>query len=479
MKKLLYISTAILGFSFLSCKKELNLAPYNALPPSEVFSSDADFQNAVSGMYLEMRNSGAYYVGGDNSSFIGTNDILTDNLIGFSNSRGTGSQFADWNYNALTTTNFYIDGYAIIRSANEIIANIGNLPESDSVNKNDYLGQALAVRAVVHFDLVRLFGNAYNFAAATDLGVPYVTHVPAYTENPTRDIVKNNYDSVMVDLNNAASLIGDDAPGRLGKAAVYGYLSRLYLDMSDWPNTIASATASLNIESDPGSLTDFPNIWIDQTENGVLFKLKILQTDQLTPGTSFGQGAKAEQIPTAYLFNLYQSNDVRLTSYFEPVTYNGLNINLIIKYLGQGAAGDIQNLVDIKLLRVAEVYLNRAEAYATNGQDALALADLDALRSNRYANFSSGNETGAALKTAIALERRLELAMEGDRFVDLKRKGLGIIRPDMFGGLASALVRPWPAQSLVMSPGDHRFALPIDQNSINASKGVVLQNPGY
>ena len=183
----------------------------------------------------------------------------------------------------------------------------------------------------------------------------------------------------------------------------------LYLDMSDWPNTIASATASLNIESDPGSLTDFPNIWIDQSENGVLFKLKILQTDQLTPGTSFGQGAKAEQIPTAYLFNLYQADDVRLSSYFAPVTYNGLGINLVIKYLGQGAAGDIQNLVDIKLLRVAEVYLNRAEAYANSGQDVPALADLDALRSNRYSNFSSGNETGAALKSSDRAGKRARI----------------------------------------------------------------------
>ena len=468
----------ILGF--FSCKKELNLTPYNALPPSEVFSSDADFQNAINGMYLEMRNSTAYYQGGDNSSFIATNDILTDNVIGFSDGRGTGGQFADWNYDPLTTTTFFIDGYAIIRAANEIIANIGNLPEADSINKNDYLGQALAIRAVVHFDLVRQFANAYNFASATDLGVPYVTHVPAYTENPTRDLVKNNYDSILVDLNNAVALIQDDAPGRIGKAAVYGYLSRLYLDMSDWSKTIAAATASLNIETDPGSLSDFPNIWTDQSENGVLFKLKIIQTDQLTPGTSFGQAGKAEQIPTGYLFNLYQSNDVRLNAYFAPVSYNGLNINLVIKYISQGAAGDIQNLVDIKLLRVAEVLLNRAEAYANNGQDALGLADLDALRSNRYAkNFASGNETGAALKTAIALERRLELALEGDRFVDLKRKGLGIIRPDINGGLNSSLVKPWPSQALTMSPGDHRFALPIDQNSINASKGVLLQNPGY
>lgn len=480
MKKTLYITIAAgLGLFLASCKKELNLTPYNALPPSQVFSTDADFQNAVNGMYLKMNQSGAYYVGGDNSSFIATNDILTDNLIGYARSRGTGQQFSDWNYTSFTTTNFYIDGYAIIRAANEIIANIGNLPANDP-SRNDFLGQAIAIRAVVHFDMVRLFGTAYTQASSSDLGVPYVTHVPAYTENPTRDLVTNNYDSIAVDLNTAVAIIGDDAPGRIGKAAVYGYLSRLYYDMGDWANTITAATNCLNIESDPGSISDFPNIWTDQTENGVLFKLKILQTDQLTPGTSYGQGTLAEFIPTAYLYNLYTATDVRQSSYFQAVTNNGNNINLVIKYIGQGAAGDIQNLVDIKLLRVAEVLLNRAEAYSnTTGDDALALADLDALRSQRYTGFVSGGETGLALKNAIALQRRLELALEGDRFVYLKLHNLGINRADVNGGLSAGVVRPWPAKSLVMQPGDHRFDLPIDQNSINAAKGVLVQNPGY
>lgn len=481
MKKSLYISIAAgLGLFLASCKKQLDLAPYNSLPPSEVFSTDADFQNAINGMYLKMNQSGAYYVGGDNSSFIATDDILTDNLIGFSHSRGTGLQFSDWNYTSFTTTNFYIDGYAIIRAANEIIANIGNLPASDA-SRPDFEGQALAIRAIVHFDMVRWFGTAYTQAGASDLGIPYVTHVPAYTENPTRDLVTNNYDSIAVDLNNAVSMIGDDAPGRIGKAAVYGYLSRLYYDMGDWANTITAATNSLAIQSDPGSLSDFPNIWTDQTENGVLFKLKILQTDQLTPGTSYGQGTKPEFIPTGYLYNLYTSQDVRLNAYFQTVTDPATNLtfNLVVKYIGQGQSGDIQNLVDIKLLRVAEVLLNRAEAYSNSGNDALALADLDALRSNRYTGFVSGGETGVALKNAIALQRRLELALEGDRFVYLKLHNLGITRADVNGGLSAGLVRPWPSSALTMAAGDHRFDLPIDQNSINAAKGVLIQNPGY
>lgn len=476
MKKLLYISAALAGLTLASCKKQLQLDPYNALPPSEVFSDDADFQNAVNGMYQEMTHSFNYYDGGDNFNFIASNDILTDNVIGFHDARGSGETFSNWVYTPLTTTDFFQDGYAIIRSANEIIANIDNLPSTDA-NKSDFLGQALAIRAIVHFDMVRIFANAYTQASATDLGVPYVTSVQAYSDNPPRGLVKDNYDSIEVDLKNAAAIIGADASGRVGLAAVDGYLSRLYLDMADYADVITSATNSITLSPDPATIAEFPNIWTDETDAGVLFELVITQTDQLTPGTEYGQTTRAEYIPTAYLFNLYQSSDVRLNTYFTQVTYNNLTINLVTKYIGQ--PGGIANLVDIKLLRTAEVYLNRAEAYANSGNDALALQDLDMVRSNRYSPFTSGNETGQALKNAIALERRLELALEGDRFVDLKRRGQPIVRADIYGGLSSSLVRQWPSNALTMPVGDDRFAIPIDQPSITASKGVLVQNPGY
>lgn len=74
------------------------------------------------------------------------------------------------------------------------------------------------------------------------------------------------------------------------------------------------------------------------------------------------------------------------------------------------------------------MYLTLAEALTELNDDPNALKTLNYLRSNRYVNFTSPNETGTALKNAIALERRLELSFEGDRFFELKRKGLDIVR---------------------------------------------------
>src|SRR5690606_37866859 len=141
-------------------------------------------------------------------------------------------------------------------------------------------------------------------------------------------------------------------------------------------------------------------------------------------------GIRSEWVATYGLFQLYDTTDVRLLSYIQPdAPFSGATYNAVIKYMGRND-GTPPGIVDLKYLRVAEVLLNRAEAYAMLNMDGDALADLDHLRENRYTDFTPGTESGQALKDAIDLERRLELAFEGDRWFSLKRKGLPVERED-------------------------------------------------
>lgn len=115
------------------------------------------------------------------------------------------------------------------------------------------------------------------------------------------------------------------------------------------------------------------------------------------------------------------------------------------------------------------MYLTLAEALTELNDDPNALKTLNYLRSNRYVNFTSPNETGTALKNAIALERRLELSFEGDRFFELKRKGLDIVRDERGdeangGGVAPSLLH-LPANSPY-------FLLPIPQSEMDANKNM-------
>ena len=91
-----------------------------------------------------------------------------------------------------------------------------------------------------------------------------------------------------------------------------------------------------------------------------------------------------------------------------------------------GEAGQQNGSVDAKVLRAAEVALNKAEAMYFTGDEAGALAELDKLRVKRYDPFASGGETGQALLEAIQYERRVELAAEGHRLLILEGGDWGI-----------------------------------------------------
>jgi hypothetical protein len=148
--------------------------------------------------------------------------------------------------------------------------------------------------------------------------------------------------------------------------------------------------------------------------------------------------------------------------------------NHIIKYAGR--PGAVAGVVDAKLLRTAEVLLNRAEAYQRSSNNTLALADLNLLRTNRYSSSTSLTLTGDALLAEILKERRLELAFEGDRFWDLKRRNLPVQRSATTGDRADGTGVKYIRTTLAV--GDHRFQMPFPSSEINFNT-KFKQNPGY
>lgn len=469
MKK--YFKFFILGLATLatvSCDKQLNLYPYNALDTSQAFVTASDFDNAAKGAYQGMVQSTSYF-GGDWNL---VPDILADNLLTGSAGRGTGLTFHNWIYNANATTNIYADGYRVIRRANAILENVKNL----ATGGDNFRGEALAIRAMGHFDMVRYFGKAYTQAADADLGVPYVTQTADAA--PARETVKSNYDKIIADLVEAEKAINlSNGTGRLNRAAVAGLLSRVYLTKGDWQSCVDAATRCIALNASVTSLVNFPAVWKDASNDGVLLKVLIIDKDNVQVGVNYSQtsgaGTRPEFVVDYDFYQKYQATDVRKTSYFLTNTFSGAMYNNISKYFGR-ASGNA-NVVDVKVLRGAEVLLNRAEAYARLNKNVEALVDLNTLRKQRYSNFVVGVEIGADLLTAVLFERRLELAFEGHRFFDLKRLGLGVTRSsfgDKFDGTGvNNAIKTLPA-------GDIHFQLPLPQSEINSNPNIV-QNPGY
>jgi len=477
-KRLLYIGL-VGGLLFSGCSKELGLTPYNGISTDIVFNNPNDFNLAVKGLYAGLRAQ-ASYLGGESILF---GDILSDNVIINQAGRKSYQDINRWIYSSNATSALFNNAYVVIRRSNSIINNINKL--SDGAVKNNYLSEALAVRAMAHFDVLRLYAKRYNAATeTTDLGVPYVTSTDAELL-PARNTMKESFDKIIADFVAAeAGANVTNGVGRLNKAAIAGLLSRVYLYKNDFANAGAAADRSLAVtpgtSDNPGTAAQLTSIFTDATEVGVLFKIKILDEDNVKIGTYYSQTTggqvKSEYVPTLDFYNLYTATDARKAAYFVTGPFGNRTYNNVAKYIAR--PNSTANTLDFKVLRVAEVLLTQAEAYAQNSSiknEAKALTALNKVRSNRYTAFVSPNETGTALLNAIALERRLELAFENDRFYDLKRKNVDIVRDATHGEVADGSGTKYATAYVTLPANSKGFYLPFPQLEINVNKNLVQE----
>src|SRR5579875_662248 len=173
----------ITGVVLTSCTKSyLDKAPYTSANVSSSLTNgiktEADMSVAVGGAYSVLRN---YYVYGASIPIKG--DLMADNtFIGTANS---GRYIGQNNFTSLVNTdayayNLWLNGYTAIKYANNVIAAAS---VATTATGKQYLGEAYAIRALMHFELVRNFAHPYTIAP-NDPGVPYVTE-KLFTANPS------------------------------------------------------------------------------------------------------------------------------------------------------------------------------------------------------------------------------------------------------------------------------------------------------
>src|SRR5699024_867440 len=141
-------------------------------------------------------------------------------------------------------------------------------------------------------------------------------------------------------------------------------------------------------------------LFIDKHKDGLVFYISNIPgadgMDQ-SIGNAWGQGGMnsrtSEYNVTPSFYELFSENDVRKAAFMREGRDNNRNNGIFIAKL-LGKEDKVNGVVDLKILRAEEAILNKAEAEFKLGNEALALAELDKLRNERYENFSSGNETG-------------------------------------------------------------------------------------
>jgi hypothetical protein len=264
--------------------------------------------------------------------------------------------------------------------------------------------------------------------------------------------------------------INESGRAYIDAIGVNAILARMYL----YSNQLDSAIkyAGLVIAARPlAPRIVFPDIWTDASTTEVAWSC-IFETGQGTPGDAVyfpvapaGTG-RAEYKPNPTLVASYdQANDIRYPSYFKIIA-GRLVISTYLAKAAQLSKPD--GVVNFKAFRTGEMYLIRSEAYARKGAafEASSLADLNTLRTARINGYTPVVLTGAALLSAIDLERRKELLCEGHRFFDLKRTAHVINRTDC-------------TSFCTLSANDRAWNWPIPQPEIDANPAILPQNPGY
>jgi len=468
MKKYL-ILFVVFASLFISCDDELETFPTSQVAADQAFKNEGDFSNAVRGMYRAML-SGNYY-GGVLQGF----DVMTDNLLISEEGRKSQQFRHDWAYDPNAGFSGYMGAaYTVIQDANFILLNIDNIEDGDF--KNNIKGEALAARAMAHFDIVRYFAKipTQSSDAGSSLAMPYVT-LPDVNDLPARITVSEYYENLVNDLNLAAGLVNsDNGKFQMGKNAVNGILARVQLHNGNWQ---AAVDAANKVTANVAERANYVGIWNDSSDDGIIFKLQNDNVSDVTLGVPYSQtanGIKDEYVPDYAFYLQYEDSDIRKAAFFETSAFGENAYNHIMKWYSSISTTSL-GVVDAKIIRTSEVMLTKAEALAEMGQDGPALEALNSVRAKRYSDFVPGIETGSFLKTAIALERRLELAFEGSRFSDLKRKGMTIQRSD-FGHLSDGT--GIPAVVSTLTADDNRMQVPIPIGEMNLNPNMV-QNPGY
>ena len=372
--------------------------------------------------------------------------------------------------------------YRTIDRVNRVLAALPNAKAADATEealKSRIRGEALFLRAFCHFGLYQFYSNTSDGSALA----------LAYMETPdllpqARITVAPYMAKLNADLVAAKALVpatnADIA--RASRHAVTGLQARVALYMKDYANAATFATeyiAALPL----ASRTNFPLIWKDANNSEVAFKLTRTTTAGGRIGALYrGTSANATTIgtitwrPTQALLDSYdQVNDIRYSSYFfeEPLlkasTARSIAAIMINKYAGTAYATPTELIADGKVFRTAEMYLIRAEARAETNDLTGAAADLNTLRAARINNYTNASFSSKGdLITAIMNERFKELAFEGHRFFDAKRRNLPIIR----------LAVDAQNNKTTLESGNFRFLLPIPNSEIQANP-LMVQNPGY
>lgn len=419
-----------------ACADRLDVQPTQSIDESTALATEQDVNVTLVGAYDGMSSTNVYggafqysgeLLGDDREVVFGGTFTTLDEIWRKTMTPGNTQTTATWT-----------SSYAAINRANNVLS---ALDKVTAAKKNSVEGQARFIRGAIYFELVKLFAKSWGDGDnATNPGVPLVL-------TPTRSVTDEDYKARSSVAEVYAQIIDDLTKAeQLAKfPAAAALLSRVYLMQGNYASARDAANRVINSKAFELE-ADFANAFVDDNAESIF---SIVVTDQdgsnamnTYYASSLNQGRGDIRVQTKHL-SLYETNDVR-GKFFN--TSNAGSRTFTSKFNNRFG--------DVPVVRLAEMYLTRAEANFRLGTTvgATPLADINLIR----ARAGLAPLTSLTL-AAILKERKLELAFEGQQLHDIKRTK-GTVGTTAFS-----------ANNLV---------IPIPQREIDTNKKLV-QNPGY
>ena len=471
MKKIL-LSIALLSV-IVSCNDYLDIQQEGRTEASSFFKTQDDALQATSAIYSFLR-------GWENSAFpyqfvfgVPADDVLKGSNPGDASFINVYDNFT-FTVSDDGVRGYWIGQWQAVNRANQVITNVPNI-DMDVTLRNRLVAEAKMLRAYFYFNLVRIYG-----------GVPIFDGVQQNYNIP-RNSVDEVYNFIISDLTSAAAVLPQTYPagdlGRVTKGAALGLLSKVYLYKKDWQKAYdtSNQVISMGYALDP----DFNHVFRPGGEFGSESVFEVnCQCSAQFGGSQYAevQGVRNQFgwgffTPSQALENAFEPGDIRkeltilrngettpegdLIAMQDPNSVTTFNQKIYVPTALNNSACGYGSIQNIRILRFAEILLINAEAANELGNTGVATTNLNKVRT-RASLAGTTATTQATLRTAIWHERRVELALEGDRFVDLVRTGQ-----------AATVLAPYG-----FTPGKNEvFPIPLD--AMNQSNGAYTQNPGY
>lgn len=491
------ILTIMISATLGACSDFLDVSPQNAVVPANFFQSESDFAQAVNGAYAPLQslynNMASWAMGemrSDNTHFFYNNDYRSPMPEEI-------DEFVNGAENTITADRYYIN-FDMIARANKILSVIDNA-KLDKAKSDNFKGQALFLRALGYFDLVRYYGGVpLPLTPASDLA-------SATLPRSTREQI---YAQIIADASAATGLLLNKASQEAGRAtsgAAWMLLGDVHLTMKNW----TEAESVLSKVTGYSLMGDYTAVFNPSNKNNQesILEVQYLQGTSLGLSSSFpyafipltpdyakytlgpigSQSAPGSgwNTPTDDLLSTYEdrTKDKRFNASIGFITgpsgvsdTSYVNLPYIKKYQYPHSVFNQTN-ENFPIYRYAETLLMQAEAANEQGKVADAQNFLNQVRKRAGLDNSTAKDQ-VAVRAAIMNERRVELAFENKRWLDLIRTGTAISVMNAYGAKLKANPAYFyltPA-SYILDEKDLLFPIPFLEIQVNPD---LVQNPGY